>query len=278
MSSRENCHCRAPTRNARNARKRNPRRTFQSNKGKNREYALWISSGLLSFRKGLLSFRAGLLLSFRVGLLGFRAGLLSFCADLLGFRTGLLDFYAGLRGIRLSACALFELNRTTHTPPHRKTTRKQPKSDNDPKTALERAHRHTLAQRRRRRRRRRHGRRGRWLRARPTNAPGGSGRARQRVCRVVRVGAVQAAERGAACGRRLGEHGAALLKRRERGGQVGRHVRHLAKDDSLALAHSQWQEPPRFIDASATSPASIKEPSPSRGPTTRPLRASPRRP
>ena len=36
--------------------------------------------------------------------------------------------------------------------------------------------------------------------------------------------------------------------------------------------------PPRFIDASATSRASIKEPSPSRGLTTRPLRASPRRP
>ena len=45
-----------------------------------------------------------------------------------------------------------------------------------------------------------------------------------------------------------------------------------------ALAHLQWQEPPRFIDASATSRASIKEPSPSRGPTTRPLRASPRHP
>ena len=45
-----------------------------------------------------------------------------------------------------------------------------------------------------------------------------------------------------------------------------------------ALAHLQWQEPPRFIDASATSRASIKEPSPSRGPTTRPLRASPHHP
>ena len=47
-----------------------------------------------------------------------------------------------------------------------------------------------------------------------------------------------------------------------------------------ALAHLQWQwqEPPRFIDASATSLPSIKEPSPSRGPTTRPLRASPRHP
>ena len=45
-----------------------------------------------------------------------------------------------------------------------------------------------------------------------------------------------------------------------------------------ALAHLQWQEPPRFVDASATSRASIKEPSPSRGPTTRPLRASPRHP
>ena len=41
-----------------------------------------------------------------------------------------------------------------------------------------------------------------------------------------------------------------------------------------ALAHLQWQEPPRFIDVSATSRASIKEPSPSRGPTTRPLRAT----
>ena len=45
-----------------------------------------------------------------------------------------------------------------------------------------------------------------------------------------------------------------------------------------ALAHLQWQEPPRFIDASATSRASIKEPSPSCGPTTRPLQASPRHP
>ena len=45
-----------------------------------------------------------------------------------------------------------------------------------------------------------------------------------------------------------------------------------------ALAHLQWQEPPRFIDASATSQASMKEPSPSRGPTTRPLRTSPRHP
>ena len=45
-----------------------------------------------------------------------------------------------------------------------------------------------------------------------------------------------------------------------------------------ALAHLQWQEPPRFIDASATSRASIKEPSPSRGPTTRPLQTSPRHP
>ena len=46
-----------------------------------------------------------------------------------------------------------------------------------------------------------------------------------------------------------------------------------------ALAHFlQWQEPPRFIDASATSRESTKEPSPSRGPTTRPLQASPRHP
>ena len=45
-----------------------------------------------------------------------------------------------------------------------------------------------------------------------------------------------------------------------------------------ALAHFQWREPPRFIDASATSRASTKAPSPSRGPTTRPLRASPRHP
>ena len=94
-------------------------------------------------------------------------------------------------------------------------------------------------------------------------------------CRVVRVGAVQAAERGAECGRRLGERGAALT-RRERGGQVVRRERRL-KDGSRALAHSQWQEPPRFIDASAASPESTKEPSPSRGATTRPLRASPRR-
>ena len=45
-----------------------------------------------------------------------------------------------------------------------------------------------------------------------------------------------------------------------------------------ALAHLQWQEPPRFVGASATSREPIKEPSPSRGPTTRPLRASPRHP
>ena len=45
-----------------------------------------------------------------------------------------------------------------------------------------------------------------------------------------------------------------------------------------ALAHLQWQEPRRFIDASATSRESTKEPSPLRGRTTRPLRASPRHP
>ena len=64
----------------------------------------------------------------------------------------------------------------------------------------------------------------RWLRARPTNAPGGNGRARQRACRVVRICAVQTAERGAECSRRLGERGA-VLKGRERGGQVGRRAR-----------------------------------------------------
>ena len=45
------------------------------------------------------------------------------------------------------------------------------------------------------------------------------------------------------------------------------------------LGHSQWPEPPGFAVATVTSPASAEEPSPwSRNPTTRPLRASPRRP
>ena len=34
---------------------------------------------------------------------------------------------------------------------------------------------------------------------------------------------------------------------------------------TYALAHLQWQEPPRFVYASATSREPIKEPSPSRG-------------
>ena len=51
-----------------------------------------------------------------------------------------------------------------------------------------------------------------------------------------------------------------------------------AHSRACPFAHLQWQGPPRFIDASATSRASIKEPSPSRGLTTRPLRASPRHP
>ena len=45
-----------------------------------------------------------------------------------------------------------------------------------------------------------------------------------------------------------------------------------------ALGHSQWSEPPGFADAPATSPAAVEELTPSRDPTPRPLRASPRRP
>ena len=41
-----------------------------------------------------------------------------------------------------------------------------------------------------------------------------------------------------------------------------------------ALGHLQWQEPPGFINAKATSPAAIKNPSPSHDPTTRPLWAT----
>ena len=44
------------------------------------------------------------------------------------------------------------------------------------------------------------------------------------------------------------------------------------------LGHSQWPEPPRFAHATASSPAAVVELTPSRDPTTRPLRASPRRP
>ena len=44
------------------------------------------------------------------------------------------------------------------------------------------------------------------------------------------------------------------------------------------LGHSQWPEPPRFSHATASSPAAVEELTPSRDPTTRPLRASPRRP
>ena len=44
------------------------------------------------------------------------------------------------------------------------------------------------------------------------------------------------------------------------------------------LGHLQWPEPPRFADATTTSPAPFREPSLSRAPTTRPLRASPSRP
>ena len=44
------------------------------------------------------------------------------------------------------------------------------------------------------------------------------------------------------------------------------------------LGHSQWPEPPRFSHATASSPAAVDELTPSRDPTTRPLRASPRRP
>ena len=46
------------------------------------------------------------------------------------------------------------------------------------------------------------------------------------------------------------------------------------------LCHSQWPEPPRFTDATASSPAAAADEAltPSRDPTTRPLRASPRRP
>jgi hypothetical protein len=45
-----------------------------------------------------------------------------------------------------------------------------------------------------------------------------------------------------------------------------------------ALGHSQWPEPPRFADATASSPAAVEELTPSRDPTSRPLRASLRRP
>ena len=34
-----------------------------------------------------------------------------------------------------------------------------------------------------------------------------------------------------------------------------------------ALGHSQWPEPPRFVDASETSPAAVEEPLPLRDPT-----------
>ena len=44
------------------------------------------------------------------------------------------------------------------------------------------------------------------------------------------------------------------------------------------LGHLQWPEPPGFSDATATSPAAAEELSPSRDPSTRPLRESPRRP
>ena len=45
-----------------------------------------------------------------------------------------------------------------------------------------------------------------------------------------------------------------------------------------ALGHLQWQEPPRFTDATATRPTAVEVLPPSRDSTTRPLRASPRRP
>ena len=47
-----------------------------------------------------------------------------------------------------------------------------------------------------------------------------------------------------------------------------------------ALGHLQWPKPkpPRFVDATETSPAAVEEPPPLRDPTTRPQRASPRRP
>ena len=44
------------------------------------------------------------------------------------------------------------------------------------------------------------------------------------------------------------------------------------------LCHSQWPEPPRFADPTAPSPAAVEELTPPRDPTTRLLRASPRRP
>ena len=45
----------------------------------------------------------------------------------------------------------------------------------------------------------------------------------------------------------------------------------------LAIRSGQ-PEPPRFAHATASSPAAVEELTPSRDPTTRPLRASPRRP
>ena len=52
----------------------------------------------------------------------------------------------------------------------------------------------------------------------------------------------------------------------------------LAARPLTTLCHSQWPEPPRFSDATAPSPAAVEELAPSRDPTTRPLRASPRCP
>ena len=52
---------------------------------------------------------------------------------------------------------------------------------------------------------------------------------------------------------------------------VFRHSPPLIVRPLTTLGHSQWPEPPRFSDATATSPAAVY-------PTTRPLRASPRRP
>ena len=57
-------------------------------------------------------------------------------------------------------------------------------------------------------------------------------------------------------------------------GPVARRAKKLTR----ALGHSQWPEPPRFVDAPATRLAAVEELQPSRDPTTRSLRTSPRRP
>ena len=57
---------------------------------------------------------------------------------------------------------------------------------------------------------------------------------------------------------------------------VSRHRRvpPFASSHRHALGHSQWQETPVFVDATATSPRAAEDPPPSRDSTTRPLQAS----